>query len=68
MNMLLRLPEVQKRTGLSRSAIYQRITAGTFPRSVSLGPRAVGWPENEILDWIEARIRESRNAAARGAP
>ena len=48
------------RTGLSRSTVYDLIRKGKFPSQVNLGPRAVGWVENEIVDWIEARIIESR--------
>src|SRR5687767_7914595 len=45
---VLRLPEVIRRTGLRRSSIYNRITAGSFPRPVSLGGRSVGWLESEV--------------------
>ena len=55
-----RLPEVTARTGLSRSTIYVLIRQGKFPSQIRLGPRAVGWIETEIVDWIEARIDESR--------
>lgn len=61
---LLRLPAVRQRTGLSRSEIYRRMALGEFPARVSLGPRAVGWPEDEITSWIEARIQQSRKAVA----
>src|SRR5258705_10359808 len=40
---ILRRKQVQNRTGLSRSTIYERVRAGTFPRPISLGPRTVGW-------------------------
>ena len=56
----LRLPEVQDRTGLSRSTIYVRLDQGRFPRSVSLGSRAVGWIEAEVDEWIRERIAASR--------
>lgn len=59
---ILRLPGVKARTGLSRSTIYLRIKDGSFPTPVSLGPRAVGWPESEIEDWLSNRIRSSREA------
>lgn len=49
---LLRLPEVMARVGLKRSAIYQRMTDGRFPRSRSLGPKCTVWIESEIDDWI----------------
>lgn len=57
---ILRLPEVKKRTGLSRSSIYLRIAAGDFPASISLGGRAVGWLEQDIDEWIVERIEQSR--------
>ena len=52
----LRLPEVAARTGLGRSTLYAQIQAGTFPQSCKLGPRAVGWIESEVSEWIAARV------------
>lgn len=49
---LLHLGAVVKRTGLSSSAIYERIARGRFPREVVLSERAIGWDEDEIHDWI----------------
>ena len=57
---ILRLPQVMKRTGLSRSTIYLRISEGRFPQPISLGPRTVGWIEEEIDSWIEERVKASR--------
>ena len=37
-------------TGLSRSSDYLRIADGSFPKQVSLGPRAVGCGENPGSD------------------
>jgi prophage regulatory protein len=59
MNRLLRLPAVKDITGLSRSTIY---TDPNFPRPVKLGPRAIGWLEEEVAAWIAARVAE-REAA-----
>jgi len=59
---ILRRHQVEARTGLSRSTIYERIKAGTFPASVSLGAKAVGWVESEISDWLAAQIKKSRQA------
>jgi prophage regulatory protein len=53
-NRVLRLPEVKTITGLSRSTIYLRVAAGSFPRPVSLGPRAVGWLQAEVEAWISS--------------
>jgi len=56
----LRLPEVKRLTGLSRSSIYLQIKTGHFPPPVRLGGRAVGWVEEEILTWARDRVLESR--------
>ena len=53
---LLRLRAVMDWTGLSRSTIYAMIKLGIFPKSIKLGPRAVGWLDSDIQAWIESRI------------
>ncbi len=53
---ILRRKQVQVETGFSRSTIYLRIGQGLFPRSVLLGPRAVGWPASEVAAINAARI------------
>ena len=53
---LLRLPEVQRLTGLGRSAIYQQMKDGYFPRSVKVGPRAATWSEAAVQAWIRQRL------------
>ncbi|EPT9252277.1 AlpA family phage regulatory protein [Vibrio alginolyticus] len=40
---LLRIKEVTEKTGLSKTAIYDNMNAGQFPRNISLGVRAVAW-------------------------
>ena len=57
---ILRLKEVKTRTGLGRSTIYLRIAQGSFPRSIALGERAVGWLESDLDEWINERITQSR--------
>jgi prophage regulatory protein len=58
---IIRLPEVLKKTGLSRSSIYFYIKKGSFPGPIPLGERAVGWIENEVDTWVSLRI-EDRNS------
>ena len=60
---IVRLPDVQARTGLSRSTIYVRVAAGSFPKPVHLGARAVGWIESEVDAWIRQQIAASRGEA-----
>lgn len=55
---LLRLPEVISRVGLRRSAIYQRMSEGRFPKCRSLGAKCSVWVESEINAWIEAVTRD----------
>jgi prophage regulatory protein len=62
---ILRLPDVKASTGLSRSTIYLRITQGVFPKPVSLGGRAVGWPASEVAALNAARIAGKTNAEIR---
>jgi len=55
---ILRLPDVIKVTGLSRSAIYDQIAAGRFPKQIKLTSRSSGWVESEVLSWLDDRIAE----------
>ncbi len=59
MNKILRLPEVKQSTGLSRSTIYLRMANNEFPKSISLGGRAIGWFELDIQNWLEEKRKES---------
>jgi len=53
---LMRLPEVMRESGLSRSSIYQYAEEGLFPRPVKIGERAVAWISSEIVAINQARI------------
>jgi prophage regulatory protein len=59
---ILRRREVEARTGLSRSTIYQRIREKSFPLPISLGNKSVGWIRSEVDDWIAERVKLSRPA------
>jgi prophage regulatory protein len=70
---ILRRKQVELRVGLSRSTIYAKLTPNpkspasydpTFPKPVSVGPRAVGWLESEISDWLAGRIAASRKGSS----
>lgn len=56
MDRLMRLPEVERLTGLRKSAIYDQMQKGIFPRSVKCGTRAAMWSESAIQSWIAARL------------
>jgi prophage regulatory protein len=53
---ILRFPVIKSGLGLSRTTVHRRIIDGLFPRPVSLGGRAVGWPAHEIEAVKAARI------------
>lgn len=55
-DVLVSLRQVMEITGLSRSAVYQQIAAGTFPRQVLVGERSVRWSLNEVRRWVMTRI------------
>lgn len=52
---LLRRPEVEALTGLSRSTLYDWMKRGAFPQPVKLGTRLVAWRESDIAAWLESR-------------
>jgi prophage regulatory protein len=56
LHTILRIPAAQTQSGYSRSTIYLRIAQGLWPRQISLGPRAIGWPATEIEALNAARI------------
>ena len=54
---ILRRPEVEHLTRLSKATLYRLIKSGTFPRPIRLAPRAVGWLRQEIDEWVTGRER-----------
>jgi prophage regulatory protein len=55
---ILRLAEVQTKTGFKRAHIYSLMKECKFPKAVRLGIRAVGWDSTEIDQWITDRLNE----------
>lgn len=53
-----RLPEVIEDSGRCRSSIYAGIAAGTFPKPIKLGPRAIGWLRSDIQNWLSERVQD----------
>lgn len=69
---ILRRKQVEARTGLSCSTLYERINPKhrnydpTFPKPIELGDGKnppVGWLESEVNAWLLSRIELSRRAA-----
>jgi len=64
MTTIIRMPEVERRTAMSGSRIYRLMNEGKFPRSVKISDRAVGWIEQEIDEYIAAKIAARDEQAA----
>ena len=62
---IFRLPAVIKARGRSRSSHYKDIDEGLFTHPVSIGYRAVGWPEREVETLNAARIAGKTDAEIR---
>ncbi len=56
----MKVAEVSKESGLSRNELYRRVSAGTFPTPIKLGPKTNAWLESEINAWKQAIIEETR--------
>jgi prophage regulatory protein len=55
---LLKLNAVRIRTKLSVPSIYRLIKEGVFPKPLKMGERAVAWVEDEIEEWLQAKLEE----------
>ena len=53
--MFLRLRDVLKLIGVSKSTLYDWIKKELFPSPRQLGPRCVGWSAEEVQRWIDER-------------
>jgi prophage regulatory protein len=53
---ILRLEEVESKSGFKRAHLYNLMRAGKFPQALRLGVRAVGWDSIEIDQWIAERL------------
>ncbi len=54
--VILRLPDVQRMTGLPKSTLYYYMARGQFPRNHKLGYRIVGWLHSDVEAWLQEKI------------
>jgi prophage regulatory protein len=65
---ILRKPMVAERTGYSAAHLCYLERRGLFPKRVRLQPQgAVGWFEDEVDAWLEARAAERDRVSSEGA-
>lgn len=55
----MRLTEVVRVTGLSRSQIYRLMGRKEFPATIPLGPCTVAWRQSQINGWICEKIESA---------
>lgn len=60
---LLRLPHVEDRTGIKKTAIYGMIKAGAFPAPIKIGNMTL-WLESEVEHWILDQVAQHRRQEA----
>jgi prophage regulatory protein len=54
---ILRIHDLQKATGLSRTSIYELMSRGHFPKGKPIaGLQAVGWDSREVAIWIDQQL------------
>ena len=61
MTTMLRLPEVMRRVGLSRSCIYAMVQRQEFPAPIKLTAQASAWEEESVETWLQNKIMQSKN-------
>ena len=49
---IMRFKEVREVTGLSKTTINRFEKEGRFPSRVSLGPRSIGWFEEDVMAFL----------------
>jgi len=63
-NVIVRLPQVIAKTGLSRSTIYKLVGENKFPPRVQLSTRTMGFLEAEVDQWLIDRVADRNNLIA----
>jgi len=58
--IIRRGPQLRELTGYGTTAIDDMVKRGEFPKPVQLGPRAVGFFEDEIIEWQNKLRRAKR--------
>ena len=59
---VLRIRDLVERLGISRSSIYDKMNPSSsryddsFPKSILIGVKARGWLEEEIDQWLMAKL------------
>ncbi len=52
---LMRIEQVLRACGPSKSTLYKMMAQGKFPRPVRISDRIVGWRQSDIMAWLAER-------------
>ena len=64
MSLVIKLPEVLQLTKVSKSKWYVEIKKGNAPKPIKLGDRAVAWVMDDVTEWLDQRIKLSKQDEA----
>jgi prophage regulatory protein len=59
----LSVAQVCDKVCLSRTALWRRVKAGTFPQSIRIGHRTTIFLEDEVEAWMQAQVKVARGAS-----
>lgn len=62
---LASLNRAMKITGLGKSTIYRAMRAGTFPKPVKVGRKAL-WPVSRLHAWVDRVIEAAEGSDSAG--
>ena len=51
----------------SRTQLWRRMKAGTFPQSIQLSEQRIAWVEKELDDWLQHKVTVRDRKRKRGA-
>ena len=57
---MLRMTDVERLTGLTKSTIKRMVADGRFPKPMRLGLRAIGWPASDVRAFVETLNEQRR--------
>lgn len=63
-HQLLRLKEIRKITGISRTTLLAMIKAGSFPRGRKISARLIVWTQEAVQDWIKGKSSKDREESS----
>ena len=56
----IKLKDVLKQTGLSRTHLYHLMSVNRFPAQIKISHKVVVWLNQDIEQWMQERIEEHR--------